>query len=321
VKIEKLNSGATRRTTGRDINEFLADLLGDRFRRYRDAWNKAGPNAIPAFPVHIDLEFVDRCNQSCVFCARNKIMHPDIPYSVNTGGKMDEDIIDKVIEQTTMHGLYSINIAWGEPLLYKNIFEIIKRFSTSGVVDLRLVTNGLLLGKFIDEVFESRLVNLYVSIDAFSDETYSILRGKGYQEVVENLLTFIEEKRYRKSFLPIIRVSFVETDENRHEMEMFKVFWTDKVDIVDIQILTEFNKREYEDSKNKKWSCIEPFRRLSIIANGDILPCCAFPGKELIIGNISDMTIKEAWNSEKMKFIRENLLDDKEPICLICQGC
>lgn len=317
----KLNTGATIRITDKAINKSLVDLLGGKFRHYREAWNNAGPDKIPDFPINLDIELIDQCNQNCIFCARNKKTHPNLPYSVNTGERLGEDIVDRIIGQTSLNGLCSVNIAWGEPLLYKNVFNVIKKFHSSGVVDSRLVTNGLLLDRFTDDIFNSGLVNLYVSIDASSQATYSRQRGRGYRKVVDNLLTFIDEKRKRRSFLPVIRVSFVETKENKHEVETFKNFWSDKVDIVDIQILTEFNKSDYKSLKNKKWSCIEPFRRLSVMANGDILPCCTFFGKNLVIGNIFHMSIKEAWDSQKMRVIRDNLIKNKEPVCLLCQGC
>lgn len=319
--MKETNIGATKTRIGKDTNALLIDFLGDQFGKYRDVWNKAGPDAIPEFPIHIDFELVDRCNMSCVFCPRNEENHPNIPYSINTGDQLDEEDLDKIIAHTSAYGLQSINFAWGEPLLYKNIFTVIKKFHNSGVIDSRLVTNGLLLHKFMDQIFDSGLINLYVSLDALSEETYSIHRGKGYHKVKENLLNFLAEKKRRKSFLPISRVSFVETKENTHEMEAFKKFWMDKVDFIDIQIYADFNKSEAFNSGVKKWNCIEPFRRVSLMGNGDIVPCCSFHGKNLVIGNISKMTIKEAWDSEKMQVVRARLLNGKEPICLACQSC
>lgn len=303
------------------VNESLATLKGPKFIEYREAWRSAGPEHIPEFPVHIDFELVDSCNQSCTFCPRNATTHPDLPYELDSKQKLDEAMVDRIAAQAAAHGLYSINVAWGEPLLYREVFGVIKKFHKAGVIDSRLVTNGLLLHKYTDQIFESGLVNLYVSLDAFKEETYTKQRGPGYRNVVRNLLIFLEEKKKRKAVLPVVRVSLIETTENAQEVEAFKDFWGDKVDIIDIQILTDFAKSEYENIRRKKWNCIEPFRRISIMGNGEILPCCSFHGKNLVIGNIKDMTIKQAWDSEKMKTIRSNLLQDKIPTCLVCQGC
>ena len=272
------------------------------------------------FPVHLDIELVDACNQSCSFCPRNKETHPDVPYPINTKAILLDESIGKIINEAKENNLYSINIAFGEPLIARNVFEVIKQFHQNGVIDSRLVTNGILLSKYTDDIFDSGLVNLYISVDAFSEETYKKQRGSGYGKVVNNVLQFLAEREKRNSFLPITRVSFVENHHNTHEVDTFKVFWADKVDLIDIQFYQDFNKFTY-NVKQKKWQCIDPFRRIAITADGSILPCCTFYGKCLSIGNIKNMSITDAWRSERMEMVRENLLNDREPICLACQEC
>ena len=59
----------------------------------------------------------------------------------------------------------------------------------------------------------------------------------------------------------------------------------------------------FENEKPKP--CSFPNKQLVVDSSGDILPCCKLWGKELSIGNIADMTLKEAWKSEKMKQLRK----------------
>lgn len=308
------------RITAQDLDEVLGNHLGERFRLYRRAWHAAGRDNVPAFPVHLDLELIDFCNQRCSFCPRNSDTHPDLPYPLNTRQELDAARLERIYDEAGRNGLYSINIAFGEPLIYKGVFEVVRRFHQAGVVDSRLVTNGLLLNRFIDEVFASGLVNLYVSIDAFSAETYGKLRGKGYERVVENMNLLLDEKRKRGSLLPITRVSFVETETNRHELAAFRTYWENRVDLLDIQFFQDFNN--FKTGKgSKKWRCIDPFRRVSITADGNILPCCTFYGKMLPIGNIGRDTIRSAWASERMAKVRRDLMNESSRICRACQEC
>lgn len=318
--MEITNDGFCKRYLERDIEKELAEHLGLKYRKYRNAWRDAGVEHIPDFPIHLDLELVDACNQNCKFCARNKRTHSDLPYEINTGTKISGEMIDSIVKEAGEQQLYSINFAFGEPLIYKNVFKIVRKFHEAGVIDSRLVTNGVLLSDYIDEIFDSGLINLYVSIDAFTAETYKKQRGYGFKRVVKGFSDFISEKRKRKSLLPITRVSFVETGDNKQELDDFKAFWKEKVDFIDIQFYQDFNKTSSK-TKRKMWQCIDPFRRLAITANGQILPCCTFYGKCLPIGNINEITIKEAWESNRLRTIRDNLLNDKEPICLGCQEC
>lgn len=312
----------THRVYDNDTEDKIISILGNKYIKYRKAWNDATPSKIPLFPIHLDFEFYDICNQSCIFCPRNENIHKNLSYKINTKAKLDESLLDKIILESSEENLMSVNFgAFAEPLINKNLFDLIKRFVGTGVIDTRVITNGLLLDKYIDQIFESGLVNLYISIDAFSETTYQQQRGNGYTKVINNILKFINEKKKRNSILPIVRVSFVETDLNKKEKEDFVNFWKDKVDHIDFQKKIDFSKNSNESLNDKKqWNCIDPFRRMSIISDGSILPCCSFWGRSLVIGNIRDISIKDAWKSLSMKKIREDLLLNKSSICNTCQS-
>lgn len=302
-----------------DIEQMLAKRLGPRYAAYRKAWYAAKPDSIPDFPIHLDIELVDYCNQNCSFCARNQKMHPNLPFQLNTGRKMDERVLAGLIEEAKREKLMSIGIALGEPLMHPQVFQVVRAFHDAGVVDSRMITNGTLLHRFMDDIFQSGLVNLYVSIDALTEGTYRKVRGEGFQKVVDNLLLLLEEKKRRNSALPVTRVSFVEMDSNRHELAGFKEFWMDKVDLIDIQFQMSYETRP--TGKAKKWVCVDPFRRLSVTALGEILPCCTFFGKRMILGDIQKMTLRDAWTSDAMKRVRDDLVHDRQPICVACQEC
>jgi radical SAM protein with 4Fe4S-binding SPASM domain len=313
-------SDYTYRILDNDTEEILRTTLGIKYIDYRKKWNNCDPNNIPSFPIHLDLEFYDNCNQRCTFCPRNEDTHSDLPYQINTKKKIDELLIAKIINETK-NKLLSVNFgAFAEPLIYKNIFSIVKRFHESGVIDSRIITNGLLLNKFHNEIFESNLVNLYVSLDAFNQKTYFNQRGKGFELVVKNLLDFIEKKKKLNKILPIIRVSFVETELNKNEIIDFVNFWKDKVNHIDLQKMIFYNKKENTKNESKQFDCIDPFRRLSIISDGSVLPCCSFWGRALVLGNINEKNLIDIWNGEEINKVRKDLLKDKSYICNLCQS-
>jgi radical SAM protein with 4Fe4S-binding SPASM domain len=318
--MEITNQGFCTRITKSNIDDVLTQALGGRYREYRDRWYQATPAKIPRFPVHLDIELVDNCNLNCVFCPRNTDTHPNLPYELNTKKALSEEVIDKLVFEAKKEGLYSINLAYGEPLIDRRAFEVVKKFHKNGVVDSRIITNGVLLERYIDEIFDSGLVNLYVSLDAVSKEVYKLQRGQFFDKVIKGLELVLAEKAKRKSVLPITRVSFIENDNNRHELIEFREKWENKVDIVDIQIYQNFNGIRRESTK-AAWNCIDPFRRLSITGTGDIMPCCTFFGKTLVLGNIENISLMDAWNSNEMKTVRENLILGKSDTCSTCQAC
>ena len=311
------------RHSEKDIEKILVDEFGKKYSLYREMWNRSGYENIPDFPMHIDFEVIDKCNQRCIMCPRNAGTHPNAGYSLNTGRALNYEIFKNIIDEGVNKGLLSINLgAFAEPLLNKKVFEMIKYAHDKGVIDSRLITNGLLISSYIDEFFDYGLVNLYVSLDAYREETYFEIRGKGFNIVKKNILNIIEEKKRRNAILPIIRVSFVDMEINREEKDNFIEFWRDKVDHIDIQVYDDFNldiTKPCKTNKAKKWECKSPWARLAILSNGDILPCCSFFGRNIPIGNIHDCSIEEAWKSQGMNKIRSGVFNDDLNNCSICQ--
>jgi len=304
-----------------DIHQLLKEKYGIRYVQYRKIWSRASSEWIPPFPPHIDFELIDKCNQSCIMCARNTKLHQNIEYSINTKTVLDTKLFEKIILEGKAKGLFSLNFgAFAEPLVHPQCLELVKFGHDNGIVDSRIITNALLLKKYVPEIFNSGLTQLYISLDANTEITYQKIRGKGFSKVLENITHFLGEKSKRNNPLPIVRVSFVNMEVNRHEKLEFLNFWRDKVDFVDIQTYQNENVKIGSNiSAPKKFDCDSPFGRISVLSNGDVIPCCAFYGRSLVIGNANHETIEDIWRGQKMYNIRSNLLKGRIPTCETCQ--
>jgi radical SAM protein with 4Fe4S-binding SPASM domain len=301
----------------------LKEALGEPYIKYRNLWNQVEGGFLPSFPIHLDFELQDLCNQSCIMCPRNEKLHDKINYKINSGKYLEYSIFQKIIDEGVGKGLKSINIgAFSEPLIHPEIIKIVDYAKKAGIVDIRIITNGLLLGKHADELISAGLTNLFVSVDASTSETYEKIRGHGFSKVVDSIEKSIAIRDANLSGLPIIRVSFVEMDINRHEKNQFIEHWKDRVDFVDIQISDNYNISGSEVISAlhpKKWDCLSPWSRLAILADGTVLPCCNFNGRNLPIGNAIESSIEEIWNSYALENVRKNLKSDKSNVCKLCQ--
>ncbi len=63
---------------------------------------------------------------------------------------------------------------------------------------------------------------------------------------------------------------------------------------------------------DKKNFCISPWVHLHTWPNDQVYPCCMTP-MEYPIGNLKENTIKELWNSKKIKDLRVEFLNDQRP--------
>ena len=59
-----------------------------------------------------------------------------------------------------------------------------------------------------------------------------------------------------------------------------------------------------------KYFCMAPWTHLHTQPNGDVLTCCLAPNDQ-IVGNLNTNTIEEIWNSEQMKKLRRNIINDE----------
>lgn len=70
---------------------------------------------------------------------------------------------------------------------------------------------------------------------------------------------------------------------------------------------------------NKDVICAIPWMHLNLEPDGKVIPCCLTSHHKYFVGDLKTDTIEEIWNSEKMKQLRLEMLQGKEPsICATC---
>lgn len=69
-------------------------------------------------------------------------------------------------------------------------------------------------------------------------------------------------------------------------------------------------KNKDELLKTKQF-CMSPWTHMHFMPNKDVNPCCLSPITETI-GNMNEQTIKQVWNSEDMRQLRNNMLEGKD---------
>ncbi|MFD6210996.1 GTP 3',8-cyclase MoaA [Peribacillus sp. NPDC060253] len=120
------------------------------------------------------LSVTDRCNFRCRYCM------PEGPdYSILSSDKiLSFDEMERLSRIFVSLGVSKIRITGGEPLLRKNLPELIHRLNLiNGVEDIAITTNGSLLKKFAPELFNAGLRRVTVSLDSLDDERFNQLNG------------------------------------------------------------------------------------------------------------------------------------------------
>ncbi|MFQ6010342.1 MAG: radical SAM protein [Candidatus Aenigmatarchaeota archaeon] len=133
------------------------------------------------FPPYVNWEMTNRCNMGCPYCFLGDNPEGALP---DLGTGIMKDGIRKLAE----NGARMLNYAGGEPLLRKDMVELIEYGHGLGLKTI-LSTNGVLLSEELINELDGKLGWISLPVDGYDSRTHdSVRRRKGhFEEIVEKL--------------------------------------------------------------------------------------------------------------------------------------
>ena len=126
--------------------------------------------------IHTDLRLsvTDRCNLRCIYC---------LPEEGVVFRPRDEILSFEEIARVARiaHGLgvNAVRITGGEPLIRRNVTELVRQVAEIGFDDLSLTTNGTSLTRLAKGLAEAGLRRVNVSCDSLRPQRYAAIRRRG----------------------------------------------------------------------------------------------------------------------------------------------
>jgi len=125
------------------------------------------------------LSVTQRCNLACFYCHREG--------QEKNNKELSPDEIERVVRISREIGIREVKITGGEPLIRRDIVEIVKRISRY-MDEVSITTNGVLLGRYASLLKNAGLNRANVSLDSLNNEKYKRITGKDYlQEVINSI--------------------------------------------------------------------------------------------------------------------------------------
>ena len=139
---------------------------------------------------YVRISVTDRCNLRCVYC-----MPAEGVQSVSHCCILTYDEIERVCKIFANLGVKKIKITGGEPLVRKNIADLIRGIkSIDGIEEVTITTNGILLEKLGEELVDAGVDAVNVSLDTLvPDKFKAITRGGNVEDVlagINKMLTY-----------------------------------------------------------------------------------------------------------------------------------
>lgn len=127
------------------------------------------------------ISVTDRCNFRCTYCMPKDIFGDDFPFLPKHELLSYEEIV-RLAEIFVSLGVKKIRLTGGEPLLRKDLHKLVKQINMiDGVEDVALTTNGLLLHKYAESLYEAGLRRLNISLDALDPSIFGEMNGRGIE--------------------------------------------------------------------------------------------------------------------------------------------
>ena len=165
------------------------------------------------------ISVTDRCNFRCNYCMPKEVFDKEHAYLPHSALLTFEEIT-RLAKVFLDHGVHKIRLTGGEPLLRKNIEELVAQLSTLRTVDgqspeLTLTTNGSLLARKARVLKDAGLNRVTVSLDGLDDAVFRRMNDVDFP--VAEVLAGIEAAR--EAGLSGLKVNMVvKRGTNEHEI-------------------------------------------------------------------------------------------------------
>lgn len=128
------------------------------------------------------LSLTDRCNLRCHYC-----MPADATFMSPRSYLSFQESFE-IVQELCGYGLEELRLTGGEPLMRPGFTELTERLAKLPLKKIGMTTNGVLLGRYLDALWEHRVRFLNVSLDSLRPERFrTISRGRELPPVLQNI--------------------------------------------------------------------------------------------------------------------------------------
>ena len=280
-----------------------------------------------SFPSQVMMDIAEVCNLGCIHCA-----HPKFKKSDHYAKSMlDPELNRKMVDEVATHGQgltkYIRYTSNGEPLVHPKSYEMINYAVDHSKTKVTLTTNGTLLNeKKMNRLLDSGIHMIDVSLDAFTNETYKIIRVGGDLVITKKNVLRMQELIQINNYNTKLVVSFIEQKQNSHEIKDFYNFWKNEIGVQDVVIRrlhtnAGVNLDLGHQKGSKRKPCLYPWERIILNAKGKLGFCPTDWFGQAVICDYKENTIKDIWNSDFYKILRNQHKCNDFKDNLFCKGC
>ena len=134
-----------------------------------------------ARPVRdLRISVTDRCNFRCGYCMPQEVFGPGFAF-LPRAELLGFEEITRLVRVFAAHGVTKIRLTGGEPLLRRDLAQLVGLLAAvDGIDDIAMTTNGSLLAARAQTLADAGLSRVTVSLDALDPATAAAMNGVGF---------------------------------------------------------------------------------------------------------------------------------------------
>jgi MoaA/NifB/PqqE/SkfB family radical SAM enzyme len=277
-------------------------------------------------PTTFTIETALGCNLRCVECA------------VGGGligrkhGMLSFDRFTLVADKVRPYCRYFYLHLWGEPMLNRDIFEIIGHASTFARTHISTNANTLDAESAL-RLITSGVADVIVSIDGFTQRTYEKYRRGGDVKKALRGLCLLQEFNRKTGGRVNIAPQFIVFEHNAHEMALFGEFcksiglapvfkapYLRKGSSLRNSGIAQFERQLsscQETRKGMMRQCPNATGVFTMLLDGSVVACCYDHNRATCFGNIFESGVEDIWMSPDYVRFRTSILQgNPDQFCL-----
>ena len=283
-----------------------------------------------------NIELTNKCPMKCVMCPRTKNM-------TRAQGFIDFELYKRAINELVSQNREYINnrLLWlhhfGESLLHPRFGDCIAYAASKGVRSALSINPLMLQYDFIDVLLRSNPYLLCMSLDGHDDDSFHKIRGvkKAYGMSHDRLIDFLDRKVKSRSRIQVM-VSMIDFNMNEESIKAQESYWKNVAGVDqflckdfstwdgvagDINALASSSGRNADTVDKSAVACTLPWEVMTVIWNGDVVPCCYDYDAKIVLGNMGEQSLSDIWNGEKLQSIRSEFMANRvtNPLCKKCE--
>lgn len=124
---------------------------------------------------YLRVSLTDQCNLRCVYC----MPEDGLPFLPGEANLSDDELV-RVVRVAASKGIRKVRLTGGEPLMRRNLPELVARLSAlPQIEDLSATTNGYLLARDARALAEGGLDRVNVSLDTLDADRFKQIARRG----------------------------------------------------------------------------------------------------------------------------------------------